>query len=177
LSNANTYSGGTTVSKGALLVTNGTGSATGTGAVQVNAGTLGGTGHIAGAVTVASGRTTAVLAPGTSAGLGTLTILSTLTFNSHATCMINLNSRTVRADQVAALGVTINSGARVSIRDPGRRTLTRGTVFTVINNTAATPIVGTFSNLVDGSTLIVGSNTYLVSYEGGTGNDLTLTVQ
>jgi len=27
------------------------------------------------------------------------------------------------------------------------------------------------------STLTVGSNTYLVSYTGGTGNDLTLTVQ
>ncbi len=48
LSKANTYTGGTTVSKGTLLVTNRTGSATGTGAVQVNAGTLGGTGKISG---------------------------------------------------------------------------------------------------------------------------------
>jgi hypothetical protein len=46
----------------------------------------------------------------------------------------------------------------------------------VINNTAATPIAGTFSNLADGSTFTVGSNNYQVNYEGGTGNDLTLTV-
>ena len=65
LSKANTYTGGTTVSKGTLLVTNRTGSATGTGAVQVNKGTLGGTGIITGAVTVGTGRSSgAVLLPG-----------------------------------------------------------------------------------------------------------------
>src|SRR6266446_5955334 len=52
LSKTSTYTGGTTVSQGTLLVTNKRGSATGAGAVQVNAGTLGGTGLIAGAVTV-----------------------------------------------------------------------------------------------------------------------------
>jgi hypothetical protein len=51
-----------------------------------------------------------------------------------------------------------------------------GTEFTIINNTAATEINGAFDNLPDGSTLIIGSNTYEVSYEGGDGNDLTLTV-
>src|SRR6266568_1910507 len=43
LTNANTYTGGTTVTKRTLLVKNTTGSATGSGAVHVNAGTLGGT--------------------------------------------------------------------------------------------------------------------------------------
>ena len=66
LSNANTYTGGTTVTKGTLLVTNRTGSATGTGAVQVNAGTLGGTGKINGALTIGAGTTSgAILLPGT----------------------------------------------------------------------------------------------------------------
>jgi autotransporter-associated beta strand protein len=52
LTNANTYTGGTTVSAGTLLVSNTTGSGTGTGAVTVSAGaTLGGTGTIAGTVT------------------------------------------------------------------------------------------------------------------------------
>ncbi len=46
-----------------------------------------------------------------------------------------------------------------------------------VNNAAAGRIAGTFNNLPDGSTLIVGSNTYKANYEGGTGNDLTLTVQ
>jgi hypothetical protein len=78
---------------------------------------------------------------------------------------------------VSAKGVTINSGATATITDLGTGTLTSGTIFTIINNSANTAINGTFSNLADGSTVVVGSNTYLVSYHGGTGNDLTLTVQ
>ena len=58
----------------------------------------------------------------------------------------------------------------------GNHTLPVGTIFTVINNTATTPISGTFANLADGSTIIAGSNTLQASYEGGDGNDLTLTV-
>lgn len=54
--------------------------------------------------------------------------------------------------------------------------LPSGTVLTAIDNTAATPIAGTFSNLADGSTFTIGSNTFQASYESGTGNDLTLTV-
>ena len=176
-STANTYTGGTTVSKGTLLVTNRSGSATGTGAVAVNAGTLGGTGKIAGAVTIGTATSAAILAPGKGAKPGKLTLSTTLTCNARANYKVDLSSTLVKADQVAARGVTINSGATVTIGDLGTGTLTSGTVFTIIRNTAATAIAGTFSNLADGSTLIVGSNTYLVSYEGGTGNDLTLTVQ
>jgi hypothetical protein len=51
-----------------------------------------------------------------------------------------------------------------------------GTVFTAINNTSATPISGTFTNLPDGSTVFAGGKNCQVSYEGGDGNDLTLTV-
>jgi hypothetical protein len=35
---------------------------------------------------------------------------------------------------------------------------------------------GTFSNLVDGSTFASNGNNFQVNYEGGDGNDLTLTV-
>ena len=105
----------------------------------------------------------------------TLTIQSALTFNSDATHNCGLNTKSAKADQVVADGVTINS-AQFSLVDRGRVTLTQGIVFTVIDNTAATPIAGTFSNLADGSTFTVGSNTYRADYEGGDGNDLTLTV-
>jgi len=176
LTKSNAYTGGTTITKGTLLVTNRSGSATGTGPVQVNAGTLGGTGRISGAATIGTATTAATLAPGNGARLGALTLLNTLTFNSRATCKVNLNSNTVTAAQVVATGVTINSGALVSIRDLGTTKLPSGTAFTIISNTATTAIAGTFSNLADGSTLVVGTNTYHVSYEGGDGNDLTLTV-
>jgi len=39
------------------------------------------------------------------------------------------------------------------------------------------PPSDTAATLADNSTLTVGSNTYKANYEGGTGNDLTLTVQ
>ena len=54
--------------------------------------------------------------------------------------------------------------------------LSAGTTLTVISNTAATPIVGTFANLPDHSIVTIGGNHFQVNYEGGDGNDLTLTV-
>jgi fibronectin-binding autotransporter adhesin len=71
LSGANTYTGGTTVAAGTLAVNNPLGSATGTGAVQVQSGaTLAGSGSIAGAVSIAKGG---VLSAG-NGGPGTLTV-------------------------------------------------------------------------------------------------------
>jgi len=37
-------------------------------------------------------------------------------------------------------------------------------------------MMGTFSNLADGAIVTIGSNTFQANYEGGDGNDLTLTV-
>ena len=176
LTKSNTYTGGTTITEGTLLVTNRSGSATGTGSVQVNAGTLGGTGTISGAATIGTATTAATLAPGNGSRLGALTLLNTLMFNSRATYKVNLNSNAATGTEVVATGVTINTGALVSISDRGTTTLPSGTVFTIISNTATTAFAGTFANLADGSTLTVGSNTYLVSYHGGDSNDLTLTV-
>ena len=176
LTNANTYGGGTTVSQGTLLVGNTSASGTGSGPLAVEAGTLAGTGPIAGAVTLGTGAGHgAVLSPGSKANLGTLTIQRALTFNADATYDCGLNSAQVVADQVVANGVTINGGL-FSIVDKGTATLPTGTVFTVISNIAATPIAGTFSNLPDGATVSAGSNTFQANYEGGDGNDLTLTV-
>ena len=77
LTAANTYSGGTTVSTGTLLVNNGTGSATGAGAVAVVAGaSLGGSGRIAGATTIGG-----ILAPGNS--IGTLTVANDVIWNGN----------------------------------------------------------------------------------------------
>ena len=86
-----------------------------------------------------------------------------------------MNSRRAVADKVVANGVTINGG-RFTFRDSRAFVLPQGTVITVIDNTSANPISGAFSNLADGATVAVGSNTYEANYEGGDGNDLTLTV-
>ncbi|RQO52823.1 autotransporter outer membrane beta-barrel domain-containing protein [Variovorax sp. KBW07] len=87
LSGANTYTGGTQVNAGKLSVNNTTGSATGTGNVQVASGaTLAGSGIVTGAVTIADG---ASLAPGNSPG--TLTT-GNLTLNSGSFLVYELGA-------------------------------------------------------------------------------------
>jgi len=178
LTGANTYTGGTTLTKDALIVKNKTGSATGTGPVQVNLGTLQGVGKISGAVTVGTGTTSgAILLAGNNAtSPGILTINNTLTFNSLSTYQCVLNRTKGKASTLTALGVTIGSNVSFTFTDTGTGTLTTGTIFKVINNTSANPIFGTFSNLADGSVFSSNGNNFQVSYTGGTGNDLTLTV-
>lgn len=52
-----------------------------------------------------------------------------------------------------------------------------GTAFTLINNIISSPISGSFANLPEGASVMVGPNTYRVTYQGGDGNDLTLTAE
>ena len=176
LSGASAYTGRTTVSAGTLVVSNRNGSATGTGTVQVNAGTLGGSGIISGAVTVNSG---AFLAPAHGDKVqSTLTIQSALTFNGGSTYTYTFKAKGKQAktDKVIANGVTINGGANVTIQGTTKGSLKAGTAYTLISNTSANPISGTFSNLADGAIVNVNGNNLQASYEGGDGNDLTLTV-
>ena len=143
----------------------------------MNAGTLGGMGVIAGAVTVGTNDGSgAMLAPSQKPIPATLTIQKSLTFQSDGLYQCALNSDSGMVTQVIANGVTIDTSAQLSLADLGNSVVTPGTVLTLINNTAATAITGTFDDLPDGSTITVGSNTFQASYTGGDGNDLTLTV-
>jgi hypothetical protein len=176
---ASTYTGTTTVSGGTLIAANSTGSATGSGAVQVTGGTLGGTGTIGGAVTIGGGSGSAAIAPAAhSQQEATLTIQSTLTFQTGGTYLysFNANRNNSRADEVVANGVTITGSATLTVDGKIGGQLNVGSTFIVISNTAATPIAGTFANLPDGSIITIKGNNLRASYEGGDGNDLTLTV-
>jgi hypothetical protein len=95
---------------------------------------------------------------------------------TDSTYTYNLNTNRAKADKVIADGVTIDSGAQFNFVAAGNKPLNPGKKFIAISNTAATPISGTFANLPDGATFTVGPNAYQASYEGGDGNDLTLTV-
>ncbi len=175
----NLYSGGTTVTQGVLIVSNSTGSGAGTGAVNVNAGSLGGSGTIAGVVTIGTGSGTgAFLAPAAGGKKQLiLTIQSALTFKTDATYTYTFKAKQnkARADKVIANGVTVNTGAVLSLSGQTQGSLRQGLTLTLISNTSANPISGTFSNLPDGAIVNVNGNNLQASYEGGDGNDLTLT--
>ena len=51
-----------------------------------------------------------------------------------------------------------------------------GDVITLVNNQSATPVRGTFSGRPQGSVFNEAGTTFLLSYTGGDGNDITLTV-
>lgn len=110
LTGANTYSGGTTVSGGTLLVNNTGGSGTGSALVTVNnSGTLGGTGTITvvpiegvAQVNVNSGGT---IAPGNGPGqIGSLSLNDTVTnFGSGSTLLIDIGG--MLSDRLLTTGV------------------------------------------------------------------------
>ena len=177
LTGANTYSGGTTVVKGILLVDNTTGSGTGTGPVQVNGYVLGGSGTIGGSLTVGDNRgSRTALAPSQKASAPTtLTILGSLTLRAETLFRYRIDTETGVGDVIVANGVNIDGAGFFGI-DKKRKQLPAGTVITVINNTSANPIQGQFDNLGDGDVVFFGVNNYAVSFHGGDGNDLTFTV-
>ena len=89
LTASNTYSGGTTLKAGTLLVNNAAGSGTGTGSLTLNYGTvLGGTGFVAGAVNVSSGGSLAFSLAAIPAEHDKFEIGGTLTFGGSNTLAI-----------------------------------------------------------------------------------------
>jgi fibronectin-binding autotransporter adhesin len=176
LSGANTYTGGTTMSAGTLVVSNKSGSGTGTGPVQVNGGTLGGSGTISGAVTENSGATLAP--PAGTRKQATLPVQSSVTFNAGSTYSYTFKGKgnKARTNKVVASGVAIANGAAFNFSGQTQGKLRPGFTLTVMSNTSASAINGTFSNLPDGAVLTLNGNNFQASYEGGDGNDLTLTV-
>jgi len=129
-------------------------------------------------VTVGTGSGAgAFLTPGVvTATPSTLTIRKRLTFRADGTFHFGFKSSNITADKIIARGVTILSGALIFFDHVDVGTLPLGTVFTAIDNTAATPIAGTFANLADGATFTIDNITFQADYQGGDGNDFTLTV-
>lgn len=190
LAGANTYSGGTSVTAGTLLVNNTTGSGTGSGAVNVSAGRFGGTGTSTGAVTIASGAT---ISPGATGGssIGKLTVGDggpTTGFTLNGTMLINLavtSTPTAGTNygQISTVGaLTLNSTSALTVNVTANSGLAVGQVLYVALNDGIDPVVGTLNGQIEGSTYTDSAgDTYTLSYLGngdaGTlGNDISLTV-
>lgn len=106
LTNANSYSGGTEVKDGTLMVNNISGSATGTGDVVVKeTGRLAGKGSVSGKVTVETGAT---LAPGD--GLGNLSVGAGVHVQTGAVLEIDFDKNTGLNDRLTANGGLVMDG-------------------------------------------------------------------
>ena len=119
LTGFNTFSGGTTIAGGKLVVSGQSvpNSGTGSGVVAVNAGTLSGNGRVGGNVTVASSAT-AVIYPNISGG-GTLTLGGTLIFSgANSGAKFNLSATVGGANDKVVLenqAVTITGSPAITI--------------------------------------------------------------
>jgi autotransporter-associated beta strand protein len=166
LTAANSYSGGTTVSGGTLLVNNTSGSGLGSGSVVVQSGaTLGGSGSFSGSLSVSSGAT---LAPGASIqslGSGAVSLASGATYAYE---MNNDASAATAGDLLAVTGnLTINSGSILTLADLGGGAWADGEKLTLISYTGSWN-GGLFnylgSSLADDSTFNFGGISWLFNY-------------
>jgi autotransporter-associated beta strand protein len=164
LSANNTYEGLTTVSAGTLLVLGQSGSNSGTGLGSVSvaaAGTLGGTGRIAGATTVSG-----AVSPG-DGGIGTLTVANSLTWNAGQNWAFDLGAAN-SADKVSLTAGSFLKGTGSGWTFDFKNSTQTGT-FTLVDWSGTTGFVaGDFSYVNLGG---VNTGTFAVQ-----GNALTLVV-
>ncbi|MFC0878493.1 autotransporter-associated beta strand repeat-containing protein [Saccharicrinis sp. FJH2] len=138
LTNSSTYSGGTTVNSGLLYINNTTGSATGSGTVNINSGgMLDGTGIINGRVVVNNGG---VLSPGWK--YGTLTINNNVTLNAGATLLVDVNTNGNTCDKILTNGKTVSLGGTLQMNKLTSDAYQEGDSFELFANST---VAGSFS--------------------------------
>ncbi len=155
--------------------------------ISVINGTLNVTGKIANATTATNGTITGAggtignltVATGTVAPGGTLNTAA-VTLNAATNYSAAVLSTTTASNLKTASAINLG-GATLSLPSVAAG-LGVGDTFTIINNTAVSGLVtGTFANQPEGSSIsaldaLGNTVTFAVSYVGGTGNDVTLTV-
>jgi fibronectin-binding autotransporter adhesin len=140
------------------------------GAVTVDGGILKGNGTV-GVLTLTTGE----VAPGQSPGVlnsGSLSFTGgALDEELGGTGAGQYDQLNVTGTVSLGAGTTLNTSLYNGFAPKG------GDSFTIINNDGTDAVSGTFSGLAEGATFTVGSTVFKISYVGGTGNDVVLTVQ
>ena len=163
--NSPMFSGNFQINTGSLQVSAFYNNAT----VNLGGGTLKGTGQVFNVI-----GATGNVSPGSS--LGTFTIGSQLALSSGNTFVTQINGANVGSfGQISVTsGVTSLGNSILSITSATG--LSAGQQITIINNGNTVPVNGQFNGLVEGASITVGNTVFTISYKGGTGNDVVLTV-
>jgi autotransporter-associated beta strand protein len=104
--------------------------------------------------------------------IGTLTVAGDYTQRTKdSTLAIQIKGG--QNDQLVVSG-KVSLGGTLTVKASGK--LNVGDTYTLINNIGSSPITGTFAGLKEGATLTVDGTNFRISYVGGTGNDVVLTV-
>lgn len=142
--------------------------------VSLNGGTVQGNGRSRQVTSAAGGGT---FTPGTGTG-SSIWRNTGLAFNAATTVVLDLNGSTAgtQFDQLAVLesGTVSLGNAALQIRDT--QVFPLGTSFRIIDNDGTDAVTGTFAGLPAGASIGGTFNRYTVTYAGGTGNDVVLTV-
>ena len=162
----NTYTGTTVINSGTLSVRTTQPSSP----VQLTGGVLSGQGQV-GPITATGGRIRPFDGvPQTLEVAGDVTLSSTVEFDSALSTNGNFSQLIVTG------AVRLNSAALTLTDNHGNASI--GESFMIISNDGSDAIEGTFASLPEGSSVVVTSNnrTYSISYAGGDGNDVVLTL-
>jgi autotransporter-associated beta strand protein len=132
--------------------------------------TLGGSG------TVGTLFAAGVISPGNSPGILNS---SNVTFSSTGNYTVELTGPNPGAggyDQLNVTGTVSLANATLTVVPAFTTPVAIGQQFIIVNNDLSDAITGTFSGLTQGSSITVGGYTFNISYIGGTGNDVVLTL-
>jgi hypothetical protein len=157
--------------QGIQLDGNGSFSGTLTGAVNLNTASLpnatfsGGT--LTGAGTLGT-TVTADLSPGSLYTVGYIQTKS-LTITHQFSVLLGYSSQ----DAALVTGTVTLTGAALAVSVPG--SVQVGTSIVIMTNDGTDPIVGTFNGLPEGAAFSANGTTFVISYHGSDGNDVTLT--
>jgi autotransporter-associated beta strand protein len=169
LGDDNAYSGATTVLAGTLIVD---GSILQSATTVHSHGTLAGDGAT-GSVRVLAGG---ILSPGPGPA-----VLHTgdLVLNPHAHLAVDLGGARPGPhgyDQLDVFGSVKLSNAVLDLTALGSLHAHRGQTFEIISNDGSDAVIGHFAGLRQGAHVAAGGTEFSISYHGGDGNDVVLTV-
>ena len=145
--------------------------------------TLNGTNTFTGGTTISAGKlvlrscltNSVAVTTGTLAPSGAPTITGNVAINSGGRFAVQLNGPAagIQYDQLTVSGTVTLAGA---LDIAASTNLPPGSTFTIINNTGAGAVSGTFLGKPNNSAFSTNGYNWRISYNGGTGNDVTLSL-